>query len=245
VIVKSDRVYGAMLCDVVRSRFPVAEVSLLPDAAAARSAHDAAPADLLVCALGGAPDGNVLDLVLHATREPRSRLRILVISSETDVRAFSTIHQLHTVSIFDATVEAPENLAAIVELVAGGSRYFSPSVLGQLQQRDKTEVFLRCLTPLEQVVLSVIGDGSDDNTAAEILGMRAATIGTVRRDLHRKLGVQHRGELVRLAAQFGFVRFTASGILRPGFEALLLSYRLSRPKRWGSHPPFDAEPGDC
>ena len=57
--------------------------------------------------------------------------------------------------------------------------------------------------------------------AASKLGLSPATIGTVRRNLHRKLGIQHRGELVRIAAQNGFVRFTPAGIVRPGFALLV------------------------
>jgi hypothetical protein len=53
----------------------------------------------------------------------------------------------------------------------------------------------------------------------------------VRRGLHRKLGVQHRGELVRVAAQKGFVRFTPDGVERPGFALLTAAYHPRYHKR--------------
>ena len=74
-------------------------------------------------------------------------------------------------------------------------------------------------------MLSVIGDGCDDLAAAGQLGLSPATISTVRRALHRKLGVQHRGELVRMAAQKGYVRFTPAGVERPGFGLLAAAYQ--------------------
>jgi DNA-binding CsgD family transcriptional regulator len=89
----------------------------------------------------------------------------------------------------------------------------------------------RQLTAFEQVVLSVVGDGCDDIEAARRLSLSPATISTVRRGLHRKLHVQHRGELVRLAAQAGFVRFTPEGVERPGFGLLTAAYHPRDPKR--------------
>ena len=57
-----------------------------------------------------------------------------------------------------------------------------------------------------------------------MLGLSPSTVSTVRRELHRKLGVQHRGDLVRAAAQSGFVHFTPTGVVRPGFALLSASY---------------------
>ena len=72
-------------------------------------------------------------------------------------------------------------------------------------------------------MFSVIGDGCDDKVAAARLGLRESSVHSVRRELHRKLGAQHRGELIRLAAQRGYVRFTAESVQYPG-QAILLGF---------------------
>jgi DNA-binding CsgD family transcriptional regulator len=81
------------------------------------------------------------------------------------------------------------------------------------------------LSNSEQLVLSIIGDGSDDLDASVKLGLSPATVSTVRRNLHRKLGLRHRGELVQLAARTGYVRFTPAGIMRPGYALLAAACR--------------------
>jgi DNA-binding NarL/FixJ family response regulator len=116
--------------------------------------------------------------------------------------------------------------------VAAGSRYWSPAVARRMRQvAAAPSALFRILTAFEQLVLSVIGDGCDDVEAARRLGLSPSTISTVRRGLHRKLGVQHRGELVRVAAQQGFVRFTPDGVERPGFALLSAAYHPRGPKR--------------
>jgi hypothetical protein len=95
----------------------------------------------------------------------------------------------------------------------------------------------------------MIGDGSDDTTAAQKLKVSPATIGTVRRHLHRKLCVQHRGDLVRAAVQHGFVRFTPVGVVRPGFAILSAAYQARKPRRgartYPSHHLPEVSPARC
>jgi len=57
---------------------------------------------------------------------------------------------------------------------------------------------LDALTEREQVVLSVVGDGSDDDQAAARLGMAPNTVATHRKAIMRKLGLHHKGELICL-----------------------------------------------
>jgi DNA-binding CsgD family transcriptional regulator len=83
------------------------------------------------------------------------------------------------------------------------------------------------LSATEHLIFAVIGDGSDDQVAADQLNLRPSTIQSVRRELHRKLGIQHKGDLVRLAVLHGYVRFTAEGVQRPGFSSLFAAYQKS------------------
>jgi hypothetical protein len=63
------------------------------------------------------------------------------------------------------------------------------------------------------------------------LGSTSSTISTIRRRLHRKLGLHHKGELVQHAARLGFVRFNREGVVRPGFAQLRAAYDARRPRK--------------
>ncbi len=144
----------------------------------------------------------------------------------------AALRTLEIKGVFDAANEPPETLMTALRAVAQGSRYWSQTLVDFLQEMSSTSTGLfRLLTAFEQVVLSIIGDGCDDNVAARKLGISPSTVSTVRRELHRKLGVQHRGELVRAAAQHGFVRFTPGGVIRPGFALLCAGYHARKPRR--------------
>lgn len=65
--------------------------------------------------------------------------------------------------------------------------------------------------------------------AAMRLGLKSSAVQSVRRELHRKIEVQQRGDLVRVAVQLGYICFTATGVIRPGFELLVRASR--RPTR--------------
>ena len=147
-------------------------------------------------------------------------------------RVLAALRTMPIQGVFDCANDPPEQLAVALQMIAAGTRYWSPSVQERVQRHhlSPSSIF-RLLTTFEQLVLSVVGDGSDDNTAARELGLSPATVSTVRRKLHRKLGVQHRGELVRVAAQNGFVRFTPAGVTRPGFSMLTAAHKARKAKR--------------
>src|SRR5687768_7215390 len=96
---------------------------------------------------------------------------------------------------------------------------------------SSSTALFRVLTVFVQDGLAVIGEGCDNSVAVRTSKLSPATVSTVRRELHRKLGVQHRGELVKVAAQHGFVRFTAAGVVRPGFGIMCAAYQARRAKR--------------
>jgi DNA-binding NarL/FixJ family response regulator len=119
-----------------------------------------------------------------------------------------------------------------LQTIAGGEYYWSQTILERMRAAPTTGVpHPRLLTTCEQLVLSVIGGGADNATAARELGMSIGTVSSIRRDLHRKLGVQHRGELMRVAAQNGFVQFTPFGIVRPGYALLTAAHNARKAKR--------------
>jgi DNA-binding NarL/FixJ family response regulator len=155
-----------------------------------------------------------------------------VVTVRLEYRVLAALRTLAVEGAFDSAAGSPEELTLAFQTLANGKRYWSQSILDHMHRvGSASNALFRLLTNFEQVVLSVIGDGCDNVVAAQKLNLSPATVSTVRRELHRKLGVQHRGELVRVAAQHGFVRFTAGGVVRPGFGLMCASYQSRRTKR--------------
>lgn len=220
VILKANRLYGDTLRQLTCRLFPLARVDLTSSIADASFLLTHRAVDLLLIGTQTLPDGDTLDFVSERLRQ-RPALRVLVIAGHCENRVLAGLRSLPIHGIFDAATEEPGEFMVALRAVAQGIPYWSSTILERLRtaQAAPNSAF-RVLTPSEQRVLSVIGDGSDDVEAAQQLGLSPGTITSVRRNLHRKLGVQHRGELVRIAAQNGFVRFTCHGVERPGFNML-------------------------
>jgi DNA-binding CsgD family transcriptional regulator len=92
-------------------------------------------------------------------------------------------------------------------------------LLSFLQKRKS--ITLDALTQREQVVLSVIGDGSDNKQASDRLGISRYTVATHRESIMRKLSLHHVGQLMLYALQHGYVHVTAKGVYYPGFQRRL------------------------
>ncbi len=232
MILKADRLYAELLRQYILREYPRARVNLVTSVEAAAVACAAGPIGLLVTGVGGSAEGDVLDFLARVTGQETSPRRVIVVTVRREFRLFSALRTLDVDGVFDPATEPPEQFTAALRSVTGGTRYWSPGIVDYMRDASAApDALLRVLTSFEQVVLSVIGDGCDDSSAGSTLGLSPATISTVRRDLHRKLRVQHRGELVRIAAQHGFVRFTSAGVVRPGFEMLAAAYHRRRAKR--------------
>ena len=231
VILKSDRLAAEALRQVVLRALPGADVRIVVSVRNAARALAAGGIDLFVTGLEPDLEDDVLDL-LSGCIGRSERLRVMVVTAHDEGRLLTALQRLPAHGVFDAVNEEPGQLETALGVVVGGGRYWSPSV-GEQLRRYRADLGCpdRTLTNSEQVVLAVLGAGTDDLEAASMLGLSPATVGTVRRDLHRKLGVHHRGELVRYAVQNGFVRFTSHGVVRPGFATLAAAYLKQRKKQ--------------
>ena len=218
LILKPDRLYADLLLARIQEALPLARIRLAASVNSAATLLDLEPVELLVIGTLPAFDGEVLEFL--ACRKRAQVRRVFVIAGSREYRVLASLHDLAVDGIFDSISEPPENFAPALYRVLEGHRFISAATQESLHRAEIPSSFVRLLTRSEQLVLSVIGDGCDDHAAAQTLGLSPATISTVRRTLHRKLGIQHRGELIRIAAQHGFVRFTPSGVVRPCFSLL-------------------------
>lgn len=221
LILKADRLYAETLRKLTRAVLPQASIQLVATVKDAAAALAARKTDLLITGVGASLAGDVFDILPTGPASAARAERVMVVTTNREQRQLSALRRLPIQGVFDSATEPTDQFKVALRLVAGGGIYWSRSFLDQLRHHSlETTSLSRLLTNAEQLVLAIVGDGSDDNEAADKLGLSPATVSTVRRNIHRKLGVQHRGQLIRVAAQNGFVRFTPTGVVRPGFALL-------------------------
>lgn len=97
--------------------------------------------------------------------------------------------------------------------VIGGRRYLEPSVVEALEttpresEADASLLFERydALTPREQEVLRLLGEGNKTGSVARLLGISRKTADVHRYNVMRKLGAETTAELIRIALSLGVV----------------------------------------
>jgi DNA-binding NarL/FixJ family response regulator len=230
LILKADKFYADALRRVTRSVFPRAEFVMANRVSIAAAELLRSPVDLFLTGIE-MTDGDVFELLEACTATPRDGFRVLVVTGRREPQVLSSLAELPIHGVFDAATEEPEQFENVLRGLGGSVPYWSTSLLARLSHGDMRSAICASLTPTERLVFAVIGDGCDDTAAAGRLGMAASTIQTIRREIHRKLGVQHKGELVRVAAQYGFVWLTSEGVIRPGFSLLQAARESRRVRR--------------
>jgi len=238
VILREDRFYGEAIGAIAAKVFPGAKISLATSVPEASRILFRENSELLITGLAPSIEGDVVELLMHWVAKRPNSHRVMVITADRQYRMMDALRRLGIPGVFDSSAEHTEELSDALRIVGAGGHYWSPTLIDFMtQSRIKSTPLSFLLTAGEQVILSIVGDGSDDITAARQLGISPATVSTVRRDLHRKLGVQHRGELIRIAAQNGYVQFTPFGVIRPGFALFSAEYYARRSRRAGLPPP--------
>lgn len=219
LIAKADRIYAAALRAAIESLVPDAEiecVSRLEEAAwqAKHKRYDLIVSGIMLL------DGDALDWLASVLASPDSP-RVMVVTGRRETRVLAALHDSRAHGVFDSCEYGPEELRDALRLVLNGGMFWSGSARDALSSESDTgSELLRCLTPTEQLVLAVIGDGSDDNEAADRLAMTSVAVRSHRKRLYAKLRINHRGQLIRLAMCHGFVRVSRERVVHPGFGLL-------------------------
>jgi DNA-binding NarL/FixJ family response regulator len=221
VVLKWDRLYGDMIKCQILHVWPEAEIQVFQKGLDALDSIQASVPDLFIT--GAHIDD--MDGLEHLEPFVESSLPILVVTSRANARTFRMLQELRYDGIYDGLAEGLEHLPTALNQVLLHRLYVSPSVTPHLKRQKN--ITLDALTDKEQVVLSVIGDGSDDAQASERLSLSPQTVGTHRKAIMRKLGLHHKGQLMLHAVQQGFVRVTATGVFYPGFQRRIQRSRSS------------------
>jgi len=237
LVLNSDRLLADAIGRTAGAIWPQANLRDMHRLSAAMRALAEMPVDLLITGLVF-DEGDVCELVRRSARMPRRAERIAVMTRRRDPRMLTLLRTLPVDGAFDTATESLEDLGRALQEIAAGQRYYSQSFLALLWDRNASRAAeLRELSPTEQLVLAVIGDGCDDREAAERLELTTGNIHSIRRSLHAKLGVKDRSALMQRAVQFGLVGLSGRGVERLGFSLLLEHYEASG-RRKRAHTEF-------
>jgi DNA-binding NarL/FixJ family response regulator len=222
---------------------PHAEVEQVRDRVALRGALAARAADFLITS-EALLDGDALDLLAEA-RARRQCDRLLVLTHRREPQVIFAIRSLGAHGAVDSRSDGAPGLADAIRRIGCGGAYWSQSFLEILRGEGPNGHVQRVLSPAELYVFAVLGDGSDDQTGADVLGLSLQSVHAYRKRIHQKLRLQHKGQLVSLAIRCGLVRFTERGVERPGIEALrsrsVFRTRRGEPPRCLPGPPVEFE----
>jgi DNA-binding NarL/FixJ family response regulator len=217
VVLKAVRLYGDLICRQIKELWRNAEVQVFQRGFDALDAIQACTPDLFITGV------NIEDMDGLEHLEPfvDTALPILVVTSRTDARTFEMLRSVRYDGIYDGNAEGLDNLPAALRQVIERRLYVSPTLAPHLK-RPKN-ITLDALTAKEQMVLSVIGDGSDDLQASARLVLSPRTVNTHRKAIMAKLGLHHKGQLMLYALQQGYVLVTPQAIYYPGFQRRIQS----------------------
>lgn len=212
VVLKANRLYGDMICRHIKDYWRNATVEVYQKGFDALDAIQASVPDLFIAGV------NVDDMDGLEHFEPfiDGNLPILILTSHKDARTFCLLRTIRYDGIYDAREEGLDNLHTAMQEALAHRLYVSPSIMPLLKKPKN--ITLDALTDKEQIVLSTIGDGSDDQEAAEKLGLSYRTVNTHRKTIMGKLGLHHKGQIMCYALQQGYVHITPLGVFRPGFQ---------------------------
>ena len=138
--------------------------------------------------------------------------RVLIASVKLDAVTVFRVEMLKVHGFFDKKTGTVADFCAALDDLALGRRYFSPSfITAKAARHANPESFEKILSPAEQRVLALVGEGLSDQEIGDRLGITAATAQKHRSRLLKKLHITGSPKLVAYALRHGFTRAEADG----------------------------------
>ena len=212
VVLKAHRFYGDIICRQIKEYWRNAHVEVFQRGFDALDSIQAVMPDLFITGV----KIEDMDGLEHLEPFIERPLPILIVTSRKDSRTFCLLRSLRYDGIYDTHDEGLGNLHTAIQQALKHELYVSPSFAPHL--KPPKNITLDSLTEKEEMVLSVIGDGSDDQQAAERLKLSPNTINTHRKAIMAKLRMHHKGQIMYYAVQNGYVHISPDGVRQPGFQ---------------------------
>jgi len=228
VVLKGDRLYGDLISRQIKELWRNASVQVFQRGLDALDAIQASMPDLFITGV----KIDDMDGLEHLEPFIERDLPILIVTSHADTRTFSLLRGVRYDGFYDAMREGLVNLHPALDQVLERQPYVSPTIVQHL--RRPRNLTLDALTEKEQMVLAVVGDGSDDQQAAVRLGISHFTVNTHRKAIMAKLRLHHKGQLMLYALQHGYVQVGPRGIYYPGFQRKIREVTAADTKTGGA-----------
>jgi len=217
LILQSNRLYGQLMGELVREMCLPVEVVVCDRARVALKMMRIAPVALALVGVD-VPDVDGMDFIPRIIISKLS-LQTIILTERTDNRTLSALRRLNYEGFVDATSAGCEELRTALRCVMDGKRYTSMSLVARNSEPGLPKQ--HCLSLHEEAILSLLGEGLDDEDAANQLQLAPRTVESHRCRIMRKLNLHHKGELIDYALANLYVRRSSEGTLHPGFESIL------------------------
>ena len=162
--------------------------------------------DLAVLALE-LPDADGFDLALTLVNLPQPP-RILLLTAKADQVTLFRAGYAYIAGLIWKTGQVHDTLRCAVREVLAGRRYFPAEVREAMRTiRTDPAAFFKILSSRELALLPLLCQGSTDDQIATQTGLCPATVKSHRQHIMTKLDLHRTADLVRWAAEKGFVDF--------------------------------------
>lgn len=205
VVIEDQVMVRDMMVQLCREQFPDAEVAEAGDGrTGVKRCRELQPQIALLDI--DLPDGDGLDRIAEIAAVSAGT-KIIVITSHSDDYAIHRSLAANVTAFVDKCSLPIEAVGDAIAEVAAGRRFFSPVVTrAETRLGRDPHAFTKLLSPREQEVLRLLGEGFGNDTVAERLAVSPKTILSHRRNIMTKLGVHSTPELIRYAFKKGFTR---------------------------------------
>jgi DNA-binding NarL/FixJ family response regulator len=205
VAIEDQVMMRGLIVRVCREHFPGKTVREAADYRTGRALCRQIQPDIVLLDLD-LPDGDGLDLMVEL-RELSPGSKIVVITSHSDDYAIHRCLESGVAAFVDKCSQPIDVVSEAIAAVAAGRPFYSPVVVrAKARLRDDPKAFTKLLSPREQEILRLLGEGLPNDDVATRVGVSPQTIHSYRRNIMVKLGVHSTPQLIRYALDKGFTR---------------------------------------
>jgi DNA-binding NarL/FixJ family response regulator len=211
--VEEDALWGQAVKQMATSWQEVCHLGTATSAQAGLALCRAHQPDLALLGLS-LPDADGFDLALTLANFPRPP-KILVLTVRTDTVTLFRAGYAYISGLVWKTGQVRDTLRCAVREILAGRRYFPEDVRQAMRAlRTDPSAFFKILSSRELSLLPLLCRGLTDSEIGEQNGLCPATVKSHRQHIMTKLNLHRTADLIRWAAEKGFVDFSRPGMVR-------------------------------